>query len=134
LTWYGRPVLFVADIDRAVRFYVSLGFLEAWRHLEAGIALVAQVERDGCEMLLSSQWPKKSGSGMMFISLERAAFDAFRDQLEQHAVASSEGHWGYRVLIVPDRDGNQLYFPFPDEEGSHDQGSHEQGSHEKESQ
>ena len=25
-----------------------------------------------------------------------------------------EGKWGYRVLIVQDPDGNELYFPYPD--------------------
>jgi catechol 2,3-dioxygenase-like lactoylglutathione lyase family enzyme len=30
--WYSRPVLFVADVDRALRFYVDmLGFEKRWR-------------------------------------------------------------------------------------------------------
>ncbi len=30
--WYARPVLFVADVQRAVDFYVGkLGFTENWR-------------------------------------------------------------------------------------------------------
>lgn len=29
--WYARPVLFVADVNRAIRFYVEkLGFLKKW--------------------------------------------------------------------------------------------------------
>lgn len=31
--WYARPVLFVADIDRSVDFYVKqLGFTQPWRY------------------------------------------------------------------------------------------------------
>ena len=80
--------------------------------MHEGQALVAQVERDGCELILSSQWPDKIGHGMMFISLDRAVLDALVAELAAKGVASREGHWGYRVLIVDDPDGNQLYFPY----------------------
>ena len=44
--WFARPVLFVADIDRAVDFYVKqLGFIHSWRYEEGGTGLVAQVDR-----------------------------------------------------------------------------------------
>ena len=44
--WFARPVLFVADIDRSVDFYVKqLGFTQAWRYEEEGKAWVAQVDR-----------------------------------------------------------------------------------------
>ena len=113
--WCARAVLFVADIDHAADFYVrQLGFAEAWRHQDSGRALVVQVERDGCELILSSQQPEKTGHGMMFISLNRAVFDALRAELGGKGVDVKEGHWGYRVLIIEDPDGNQLYFPVPD--------------------
>ena len=62
--WYSRPVLIVSDIDRSVDFYVrQLGFTQHWRvedeEEEGGKALVAQVDRPGCELILSSQWPDK---------------------------------------------------------------------------
>jgi catechol 2,3-dioxygenase-like lactoylglutathione lyase family enzyme len=54
--WFARPVLLVADIDRSVDFYVKqLGFTQAWRYEEEGKAWVAQVDRQGCEFILSSQ-------------------------------------------------------------------------------
>ena len=28
--WYARPVLFVADVNRAIRFYVDMLGFEAW--------------------------------------------------------------------------------------------------------
>ena len=77
--WYARPVLFVADIDRSVDFYVKqLGFSHPWRYEEEGKAWVAQVERQGCELILSSQWPDKVGKGLMFISLDVEVLNALR--------------------------------------------------------
>jgi hypothetical protein len=40
------------------------------RHEENDKALVAQVDRQGCELILSSQWPDKVGTGLIFISLD----------------------------------------------------------------
>ncbi len=112
--WYARPVLFVADIDRSVDFYVQqLGFTEAWRYEEEGQAWVAQVDRKGCEMILSSQWPDKVGKGLMFISLDVGVLDALRMELEGRGVEVKDGQWGYRLMVVADPDGNQLYFPYP---------------------
>ena len=81
--WYARPVLFVADIDRSVDFYgQQLDFTESWRYEEDGKAYVAQVDRLGCELILSSQWPDKVGNGLMFISLDPGVLDALRVELE----------------------------------------------------
>ena len=48
---------------------------------------------------------------------EVAAVDAFRAELEARGVSVKEGHWGYRVLVIEDLDGNQLFFPYPNEPG-----------------
>jgi catechol 2,3-dioxygenase-like lactoylglutathione lyase family enzyme len=112
--WYSRPVLFVADIDRSVDFYVQqLGFTQPWRYEEDGKAYVAQVDRTGCELILSSQWPDKVGKGLMFISLDLEVLDALRAELEARGVEVKDGQWGYRLMVVADPDGNQLYFPYP---------------------
>ena len=114
--WYTRAVLFVADIGRAVDFYVQrLGFTQAWRYDEEGKAFVAQVDRQGCELILSSQWPDKVGKGLMFISLDVAVLNALRAELEARGVEVKDGHWGYRLMVVADPDGNELYFPYPRE-------------------
>jgi catechol 2,3-dioxygenase-like lactoylglutathione lyase family enzyme len=53
--WFSRPVLFVADIGRSVDFYVNqLGFTQSWRYGDEGKTLVAQVDRQGCALILSS--------------------------------------------------------------------------------
>ena len=112
--WYARPVLFVADIDRSVDFYVKqLGFSQPWRYEEDGKALVAQVERRGCELILSSQWPDKVGKGLMFISLDVEVLDALRAELEERGVDVQDGNWGYRLMVIMDPDRNELYFPYP---------------------
>jgi catechol 2,3-dioxygenase-like lactoylglutathione lyase family enzyme len=112
--WYARPVLFVADIDRSVAFYVGqLGFVEHWRHADDGKAIVAQVDRGGCELILSSQEPSKTGRGRMFISLDLRVLEEVRAELEGRGVAVEDGRWGYRLMVVRDPDGNELYFPYP---------------------
>jgi catechol 2,3-dioxygenase-like lactoylglutathione lyase family enzyme len=112
--WYSRPVLFVADVERAVRFYVDkLGFSEKWRFEQE----VAQVERDECEIIVSAQRPAKIGHGMLFIELTEADFAALPAMLASNNVASTRGRWGYDCIIVDDPDGNQLYFPDPNDPG-----------------
>ncbi len=112
--WYARPVLFVADIDRTVSFYVDkLGFTENWRFDENGKAFVVQVGRDGCELIFSNQWPAKNGTGRIFLSLDFDVLEAARKDMEARGVAVREGSWGYRCAIVDDPDGNQLYFAYP---------------------
>ena len=123
--WFARPVLHVTDVAASLRFYVDrLGFTNPWQHEEDGKLLVAQVDRQGCALILSSQWPGKVGKGLMFISLnvepstreaEAAALDALRAELEGRGVAVKDGSWGYRLLVVDDPDGNQLYFNYPHE-------------------
>src|SRR5205823_13602153 len=112
--WFARPVLFVADIDRSIDFYVKqLGFSHPWRYEEEGKAWVAQVERQGCELILSSQWPDKVGKGLMFISLDVEVLNALRAELEGRGVDVKDRQWGYRLMVIADPDGNELYFPYP---------------------
>jgi catechol 2,3-dioxygenase-like lactoylglutathione lyase family enzyme len=123
--WFARPILHVSDVAASRSFYVDrLGFSNAWNHEEDGKLLVAQVDRQGCALILSAQWPEKLGKGLMFISLNVdpdsheahvAALDALRADLEARGVAVKDGRWGYRLLVVDDPDGNQLYFNYPHE-------------------
>ncbi len=126
--WFARAVLHVTDVEASLRFYVErLGFTSPWRYEEGGKVHVAQVERQGCAMILADTWPEKVGKGLMFISLNvepetreaaTAALDAVRAEFEGKGVAVKEGSWGYRVLVVDDPDGNQLLFNYPNETGS----------------
>jgi catechol 2,3-dioxygenase-like lactoylglutathione lyase family enzyme len=126
--WFARPVLHVTDVEASLRFYVGrLGFTCPWRFDEDGKTFVAQVDRQGCALILSSQWPEKIGKALMFISLNVepetreaavSALDALRAELEGKGVAVKEGSWGYRLLVVDDPDGNQLFFNYPAETAS----------------
>ena len=123
--WFARPVLHVADVEASLRFYLDrLGFTCPWRFDEDGRTFVAQVDRQGCSLILGDQWPEKIGKGLMFISLNAepqaqvAALDALRAELEAKGVPVKEGSWGYRLLVVDDPDGNQLFFNYPCETAS----------------
>jgi catechol 2,3-dioxygenase-like lactoylglutathione lyase family enzyme len=99
--WFARPVLHVTDVEASLRFYVDrLGFTSPWRYDEDGRAHVAQVDRQGCALILADTWPEKIGKGLMFISLNVepatreaaiAALDALRAELEAKGVSVKEG-------------------------------------------
>ena len=44
--------------------------------------------------------------------------DALRAELEARGVLVKEGSWGYRLLVVDDPDGNQIFFNYPSETAS----------------
>ena len=123
--WFARPVLHVSSVEASLRFYVDqLGFTIPWQFEEDGRVFVAQVDRTGCALILAEQWPEKVGKGLMFISLNVepetheaavAALDALRVELEGRGVPVKDGRWGYRLLVVEDLDGNQLFFNYPNE-------------------
>ena len=118
--WFARPVLFVTDIDRSVDFYVrQLGFVQSWRYAEEGKAYVAQVERQSCALILSTQWPGKVGHGLIFISLDVDVLHALRSELEQKEVDVKDGWWGYKLMVIHDPDGNELYFNYPNAPDAH---------------
>jgi catechol 2,3-dioxygenase-like lactoylglutathione lyase family enzyme len=130
--WFARPVLHVSSVAASLRFYEDrLGFTVPWRVDVDGHTYVAEVDRQGCALILSEQWPEKVGKGLMFISLnvepptheaEVAAVDALRAELEGRDVPVKDGHWGYRVLVVEDPDGNQLFVPYPNAPGEDPEG------------
>jgi catechol 2,3-dioxygenase-like lactoylglutathione lyase family enzyme len=131
--WFARPVLHVSKVNASLRFYVDLlGFKVRWRvEDENGHIDVAQVDRQGCALILAEHWQEKAGKGLMFISLnvaaethedEVAVRDALRAELEGRGVLVKDGFWGYRVLVVEDLDGNQLFFNYPNEPGQDPEG------------
>jgi catechol 2,3-dioxygenase-like lactoylglutathione lyase family enzyme len=122
--WYGRPVLIVSDVEASLRFYKDrLGFTSSWCYQEDGSNRVAQVERQGCALILANNLaPERTGKAVLFISLNVepatydtavAAIDNLRVELEANGVPIRDGSWGYRLLVVEDLDGNQLLFNYP---------------------
>ncbi len=128
--WFARPVLHVTNVQTSLDFYVSrLGFISPWHYSEDGTVHVAQVERQGCALILADTWPEKIGKGLIFISMnvepathqtETAALDTLRSEFVAKGVPVREGSWGYRLLVVDDPDGNQLFFNYPNESASAD--------------
>ncbi|MGD2132665.1 MAG: glyoxalase superfamily protein [Maricaulaceae bacterium] len=119
--WYVRPVLFVSDVEEALGFYTDLlGFEEKWRYEQNDEPSVAQVDRDGCEIILSSQRPKQIGTGLIYIELRPETLATVREEFEGAGLETEDGWWGSPVTIVRDPDGNELYFPREDDEDVED--------------
>ena len=112
--WYSRPVLFVADVKRALRFYATLlGFEKAW-HEDDGNGKVCQVNRAGCEIILCED-PDRKDRGRLFVSLNQDDLARLRSELVERSIPSKKSWWGYDVIQIDDPDGNELLFPLPDE-------------------
>ena len=55
----------------------------------------------------------------MFLSLDVGVLNAARAEFEGKGVDVRDGYWAYRLMIVADPDGNELYFNYPaDPKGS----------------
>ena len=111
--WYVRPVLFVADVNRAIAFYVDmLGFRKHW-HEADGAGTVCQVNRGECEIILCEDASRKD-RGRLYIELTAAGLGDLRRELTERSVSCKETWWGSDVLQVDDPDGNELLFPVVD--------------------
>jgi catechol 2,3-dioxygenase-like lactoylglutathione lyase family enzyme len=108
--WYTRPVLFVADVNRALRFYVEmLGFEKAW-HEGDGKGKVCQVNRGECEIILCED-ATRSDQARLFIELTAEGLEELRHEIVERSIPNKESWWGYDVIQVTDPDGNELLFP-----------------------
>jgi len=108
--WYTRPVIFVDDVNRALRFYVDrLGFKKAW-HEGDGAGTVCQISRGECEIILCED-AARSGRARLFIELTSEGLAELRRELAERYVPSTVSWWGSEVILVEDPDGNELLFP-----------------------
>jgi len=109
-TWYARSVLFVSDVNRALRFYIDmLGFKKAW-HEGDGQGKVCQVDRAGCEIILCED-AGRADKGRLFIELTRDGLAEFRSEIVERSIPTRKSWWGYDVIQIDDPDGNELLFP-----------------------
>jgi catechol 2,3-dioxygenase-like lactoylglutathione lyase family enzyme len=105
--WYARPVLFVSDIQRALRFYEGkLGFEKKW-HEGDGKGTVCQVDRGGCEIILCED-ATRGDRGRLFLELSREGVDQLLQTTVERSVQTQKSWWGYAVLRIEDPDGNEL--------------------------
>jgi len=113
IRWYARPVLFVSDLDRALRFYVGvLGFEKKW-HEADGAGTVCQVDRAECEIILCHE-ETRGDRARLFVELTAEGLAELRRELAARGVPAQVTRWGYDCLQVLDPDGNELLFPEPD--------------------
>ena len=108
--WYARPVLFVADVNRALRFYIDmLGFEKSW-HEGDGAGGVCQVNRAGCEIILCEA-PARRDKARLFVELTADGLAELRSKIVEHSIPSEKSWWGSNVIKIVDPDGNELLFP-----------------------
>jgi catechol 2,3-dioxygenase-like lactoylglutathione lyase family enzyme len=108
--WYTRPVLFVADVNRALRFYIDLlGFEKDW-HEGDGAGGVCQVNRTGCEIILCED-AARTDKARLFVSLTPDGLTELRREIVERSIPTEKSWWGYDVIKVVDPDGNELLFP-----------------------
>jgi catechol 2,3-dioxygenase-like lactoylglutathione lyase family enzyme len=104
--WYARPVLFVSDVQGALRFYIDkLGFKKKWH-----VNNVCQVDRGGCEIILCED-PARHDKSRLFVELNRDGIDELRREISQRSVPTQKTWWGYDTIRIVDPDGNELLFP-----------------------
>jgi len=110
--WYSRPVLFVADVNRALHFYVDLlGFEKRW-HEGDGAGGVCQVERGQCEIILCEDATRRDRA-RLYVELTADGLNELRRELVERSVASRDTWWGCDAIAVNDPDDNELLFPIP---------------------
>jgi hypothetical protein len=108
--WYTRPVLFVADVGRASRFYIDkLGFWKKW-HEGDGEGTVCQVNRGDCEIILCEDATRRDRA-RLFVELNVDELRDLRRELVERSVRTTETWWGYDSIQIDDPDGNELLFP-----------------------
>jgi len=105
-------VFFVADVNRAARFFIDmLGFKKKW-HSGDGAGRVCQVDHGECEIILCEDDTRKDKS-RLFVELTQEGLEDLRRELAARAVPIKERWWGYDTIEVDDPDGNELFFPLP---------------------
>jgi len=108
--WYTRPVLFVADVNRALRFYIDmLGFEKSW-HEGDGAGKVCQVNRAGCEIILCEHATRRDKS-RLFVELTVDGLSELRRVIVERSIPNEKSWWGHDVIKIVDPDGNELLFP-----------------------
>ena len=108
--WYARPVLFVTDVNRALRFYIDLlGFEKSW-HEGDGAGTVCQVNRAECEIILCED-AARTDKARLFVELTPDGLNELRREIVERSIPNEKSWWGYDVIKIVDPDGNELLFP-----------------------
>ena len=110
---YARSVFFVADAERAKRFYTEqLGFTADWDSNDG----VFQVSLLGFELILNEVGERtrdRVGHGRVYIGLEDHQGEPVRQHIIARGIATERVEWGRPTLVIRDVDGNELFFWLP---------------------
>jgi catechol 2,3-dioxygenase-like lactoylglutathione lyase family enzyme len=103
---YTRPVLFVADVNRSIQFYVDvLGFEKKW-HEGDGKGTVCQVNRGDTEVILCQDAARRD-KGRLFVELNKDELAHLRSEIDARSIPWEKSWWGYDVIKILDPDGNE---------------------------
>ena len=112
-SWYARPVFYVADLDRSLRFYLdTLGFWKKW-HEADGTGTVCQVNRGDCEIILC-QHETRRDKARLFIELNVPQLAELKRDIADRSIPHTMTWWGYDSIQIDDPDGNELIIPVED--------------------
>jgi len=118
--FHARAVFFVSDAPRSLVFYTKeLGFALDWVYEEGGRPHVFQVSLHGFALILNQTEETtrdRPGHGRIFIGLESAGAEVFRQHVESHGIETTLLHWGAPTVAIHDPDLNELYFWLPEAE------------------
>lgn len=110
---YARSVFFVADAERALRYYTeNLGFALDW---DSGDG-VFQVSLFGFELILNQVGDRnrsRPGHGRVFIGLEDDQGEPVRRHIADRGIQTLRVEWGRPTLVIRDLDANELFFWMP---------------------
>ena len=108
--WYARPVFFVADIQRAISFYVDqLGFTKSWHEGDAA-GTVCQVNRATSEIILCEHDSRRDKS-RLFVELTKDGVAELQREIAERSIPHTMAWWGYDSIQIEDPDGNELLVP-----------------------
>ena len=110
---YARSVFFVADANRARRYYTEqLGFALDWDSNDG----VFQVSLFAFELILNQVEDRtrtRAGQGRVFIGLEDDQGEPLRKHIAAQGIQTIRVQWGRPTLVIRDVDGNELFFWMP---------------------
>lgn len=119
---YARTVFFVADAERSLRFYKEeLGFARDWSFPEGRPAYVCQVSLLGFELILNQtddDNQDQAGRGRLFIGLDDDQGGPLIKHFQALGVHPKRREWGRPTMVIPDPDGNELFFWMPNNDWS----------------
>src|SRR5215831_5189876 len=118
--FYARSVFFVADAERALRFYTEqLGFSLDWNHQEEGQTVVCQVNLFGFELILNAvdaRTQTRAGHGRVFVGLDDDQEEPLRKHILEKGIQTQRLDWGRPTLVIKDLDANEIFFWMPNDD------------------